>query len=122
MSDFGIVPGATYAVGFSQYVRAGNGTTPTGDAIITPSNDCKNVIIIHMTKHAGSTFPFNRRSGSSLPCRLSGLLLRPTTSVLYVLIGHMSAGISGHSICIMFTNLMPSALPSSPFTRAAHRH
>ena len=64
-----------------------------------------------MTKHAESTFPFNRRSGSSLPCRLSGFLLRPTNSIPYVLVGHVGAGTFGHSACIVFINLMSLAQP-----------
>ena len=39
MFDLGIELGATYASEFSQYVRAGDGATPTGSATInaTPS-------------------------------------------------------------------------------------
>lgn len=80
MFDFGPMLGATYAVELSQYVRAGDRlTVQLPQALPRSCHQTTVKIIIHMTKHAGSAFPFNRRSGSSPPCGLSGLLLRPRT-------------------------------------------
>ena len=82
MFDFGPMLGETYTVELSQYVRVGDRLTvqlPRAPPRSYHQTTVKTIIQIHMIKHAGSAFPFNRRSGSSPTCGLSGSLLRPRT-------------------------------------------